>query len=642
MASISTLVDRVKIFVNSSGTGPFVLGAAVPAFRGVEALQDGATYSYAVENGSNYEAGTCEYVSSLGQLVRTPVISSNGGAAVAFPAGVQVAFTALAQDLIATGGTFPIIDSLGPERTAAASQRATTEGIESAISISEGLRNDLAGDAGGALVGVKGPGPADIPRTALAKVYDTYSVKDAGAKGDNATDDTAAIQAALDYAGTQVQNILTGVDLVTAAVYLPAGRYKTSAPLVIPEGVRFYSDGPGSAIIYPQHAGEAIIIGGDDRYYSNIQIDGITVVGKRSGTLSYGAWTTATTAGIYAEKAIRNCKVTNCFVTQCVVNYAFRDCWGLSIDGVYGIYALEANLWGNNLTASSIKRSRFDWSEQDGIVIDATQSDLGTSATIQTVIENCAIQICWRNGIKTIDAGMIVVKDCFFESNYREATSASSHNYADINFQDSVGTTLWSHRVEGCFFTPGSSPAFNAYTAIRCARSNHLTVIANVVRSSRYWRFIDADDVNVLRITALGNDAGATGQVLAYSSATTYGLFQGAGPWGENAVRIPQLSMGGMFVTPRNVLSSVTIDDKATSYFVDCSGGNRWVFLPTAQAVPGRRIVVKKTDGGSTNLTISPEAGGGYTIDGAADLTLSDPYAYATVEFSGINWFRVG
>jgi hypothetical protein len=131
MASISTLVDRVKIFVLSSGTGPFNLGSAVAAYRGVEALIDGSTYSYAVESGSNYEAGTGVYLQLTGQLTRSPTISSAGGVTVAFPAGVQLVFTALAQDLVATGASLPIVDSLGNATDKAISQRAATAGLAS-------------------------------------------------------------------------------------------------------------------------------------------------------------------------------------------------------------------------------------------------------------------------------------------------------------------------------------------------------------------------------------------------------------------------------------------------------------------------------------------------------------------------------
>lgn len=141
MVSISTLVDRVRIFVLSSGTGPFQLGAAVPAFRGIEALTDGSTYSYAIESGSNYEAGTGTYLSGSGVFVRSPQISSNGGAAVAFPAGIQLVFTALAQDLVATGGTLPIADSLGDNPDVAVSQRAATAGITAISDLANGVVN---------------------------------------------------------------------------------------------------------------------------------------------------------------------------------------------------------------------------------------------------------------------------------------------------------------------------------------------------------------------------------------------------------------------------------------------------------------------------------------------------------------------
>ncbi|MFJ7238210.1 glycosyl hydrolase family 28-related protein [Streptomyces olivaceus] len=63
-----------------------------------------------------------------------------------------------------------------------------------------------------------GGGPA-------GSVRDWLNVRDFGAAGDNASDDTAAIQAALDACP------MGGI------VYLPAGAYRTSAPLTIPPAV---------------------------------------------------------------------------------------------------------------------------------------------------------------------------------------------------------------------------------------------------------------------------------------------------------------------------------------------------------------------------------------------------------------------
>lgn len=61
--------------------------------------------------------------------------------------------------------------------------------------------------------------------TAAGSVRDWLNVRDFGAFGDNVTDDTAAIQAAL--AACPMGGI----------VYLPAGAYRTSAPLTIPPAV---------------------------------------------------------------------------------------------------------------------------------------------------------------------------------------------------------------------------------------------------------------------------------------------------------------------------------------------------------------------------------------------------------------------
>ncbi|CAL9591842.1 hypothetical protein SUDANB1_05241 [Streptomyces sp. enrichment culture] len=61
--------------------------------------------------------------------------------------------------------------------------------------------------------------------TAVGSVRDWLNVRDFGALGDNLTDDTAAIQAALAAAP------MGGI------VYLPAGAYRTSAPLTIPPAV---------------------------------------------------------------------------------------------------------------------------------------------------------------------------------------------------------------------------------------------------------------------------------------------------------------------------------------------------------------------------------------------------------------------
>tara|TARA_S200002703_G_C3800562_1_gene247382 strand:+ start:1018 stop:2772 length:1755 start_codon:yes stop_codon:yes gene_type:complete len=82
----------------------------------------------------------------------------------------------------------------------------------------------------------------------------SISVKDFGAVGDGVTDDTSAIQAAIDYAGS------TG-----GSVYIPTGVYKTTATLDLTNlshAIQIYGDGDRSRIIATVSSnGAAIEIG---------------------------------------------------------------------------------------------------------------------------------------------------------------------------------------------------------------------------------------------------------------------------------------------------------------------------------------------------------------------------------------------
>lgn len=104
----STLVDLVKIYVASVGTGAVTLGSAVPSYRGREALTNGQTYSYSIQQEGTFEYGRGVYLATGHQFVRTPFGSSSGGVALNLQPNAAIAFVVLAEDIVeaATGIDF--------------------------------------------------------------------------------------------------------------------------------------------------------------------------------------------------------------------------------------------------------------------------------------------------------------------------------------------------------------------------------------------------------------------------------------------------------------------------------------------------------------------------------------------------------
>lgn len=105
---------------------------------------------------------------------------------------------------------------------------------EGALSMSE-----LLSSAGSSLVGFIQSGTGATYRTVQSKLRDAVSVKDFGAVGDGVTDDTAAIQAAI--------NSKAGF----LAVYFPAGTYKVTSQITIAnDRTTLYGDGAASRILF--------------------------------------------------------------------------------------------------------------------------------------------------------------------------------------------------------------------------------------------------------------------------------------------------------------------------------------------------------------------------------------------------------
>jgi len=114
----------------------------------------------------------------------------------------------------------------------------TVPGLGVSLSAISAAIAALATETGAASIGFKQAGTGSVLRTVQAELRDYVNVKQFGAVGDGLTNDSAAFQAALDYAG-----------LVGAQLWVPHGVYLVpTATLNIPSGVSIVGEGAASEI----------------------------------------------------------------------------------------------------------------------------------------------------------------------------------------------------------------------------------------------------------------------------------------------------------------------------------------------------------------------------------------------------------
>jgi hypothetical protein len=110
-------------------------------------------------------------------------------------------------------------------------------------------------------------GTGAVTRTAQAKMRETVSVLDFGAVGDGVTDDTAAIQTALNSGAK--------------SILVPAGTFLLTAPLDIPSGVRVYGEGRDSVLTMTGSANPKIF---SLTSKSSVVIEALRFVPQSTGT----------------------------------------------------------------------------------------------------------------------------------------------------------------------------------------------------------------------------------------------------------------------------------------------------------------------------------------------------------------------
>lgn len=398
----------------------------------------------------------------------------SGGTLTSYLAGTTTLETTYQDEALTSANTNPItLDSRGEctiwldstkdykfvLKNALGVTQWTADDITGAGALAERLKADLAASGGSALVGYMPAGTGADATSVQAKLRETVSVKDFGAVGDGATDDTAAIQDAIDYAA-----------LVYGEVLLPRGAYKISTGLQLKTTVSIKGDGQdASELRYYGSGGTALKLEGtalDQLTKVNLRdfsvydygtgVNGVNMVQCQYSTLSnmriYGF-----TNGV----SLQNCWndlftfVTADANTQDGFNFTSTDANALQLIGCQGLANGRAGLYTEGGRAVIAVGSTFEANGQYGVYIAAGAANRPLNYTFTgCYIEGNGTYEVYCDSDYAYDPRGIIFRDCYFEAITGKASVA-------IRVVDSLGFL-----VDGCTFdNQGATYSHSLYAA---------------------------------------------------------------------------------------------------------------------------------------------------------------------------------
>jgi len=308
----------------------------------------------------------------------------------------------------------------------------------------------LAASGGSASVGFLQSGTGAVARTAEAELRDIVKVVQYNAAGTGSGDDGPEIQAALDYCGTFVRNLIAAdpgkADGVLAAVHITKGTYRFTTALIIPEGVALFGDGANATFLQWAGAGVAITAGSTAREHSGILVKNLCV---------FGDGVTAGTEGIRFQNCVRSSGLVECQIYGFAINLRGRDSFQCRVDDNWIHDAIVNNVVWHGATAQTFLNNRIEDAGAENFILDGQSS--GGVTDIEPIgvhIIGGTIQRAQTNGVKIIDGIAVTIKEVFFEGNNK----AGSTNPHILALSGSMARTMTAFAVDDCQFFKGSAP----------------------------------------------------------------------------------------------------------------------------------------------------------------------------------------
>jgi polygalacturonase len=421
--------------------------------------------------------------------------------------------------------------------------------------------------------------------TVQDKLSQTVSVKDFGAVGDGVTDDTAAIQAALN-------GISSGV------VFIPGGLYNVTS-LTLPDGVSLVGEGAYTSVLRETSASATTILAGIsntikdlkftssvlrttgfyidvvgngcliencefDDYYIGVSVGDIAdpiTVNTRIFNCTFRSSNVVAGSGAIQYLNFSNAQIANCVITGTTVS-SIQPTFGIRLQNgdtafltdcnvtVHGITLLIDPPAGLNCFAATIDSCIFDSAHQIAGGVAVSTAVIGGAGNVY----NTRIANTWFGLASTLNG-------CHLQTSGSGAVNGIT--FTGCEFTDNGGSGLLAEgaNVQNWIVTGGHSGG-NAGAGIRCAAAtNYFNITGhragNVagrgannfgisLDAAAEGNYVIADNNLLLNTTAglVDSSTGTNGQIfnnLGYNNATApIGLTVGASPWLYTAGHTPE------------------------------------------------------------------------------------------------------
>jgi len=469
-------------------------------------------------------------------------------------------------------------------------------------------------------------GTGAVDRTQEAQNQDIVSVKDFGATGDNVTDDTAAIQAAIDHCEFVVQDPSTAFNILRCSLYFPPGRYSHTGLTIAASdgGLRVYGAGMAQSVLRYLGNATGIQVGVAGSNVNHIWIEDLALWGDET--------IQASSEGIRFDNCIRASGLRRVVVRSFNIGVKLVDCFTFSLVDNHVHRCLTNLVNWQNANAAEIRGGRYD--DCNGPELISISGSGADNQTRTFTITNGVFQQSDSRAIKFTDMTSVHLDGSYFEGNDRD-----DNQVADIDFIQGASTRqkgLLS--LDNCYFSPTPEVYTGNHFAINTDGVRYVVARTCHTGSSEYTQFanVDADcqrvDINGCQFA----DMTASSAVAAASGDTE--IIEEWIELGASDVLTRRISRGGHHTSEAITAAGATSTTANISHY-NMTGNGVTLTIRDEQALPHHMITVFKHTA-TGQLTVDSEGAFVFNLAGSTNNTivLNGAVGIIQIIFDGTDW----